>query len=399
MRISYLLFAVCCSPFTTAAVAQEPPRIQRPPDVKCAKVEQVIKLDSPDIARHAGFEYAQVSSQPLGATLTRNAEIAYNGNRYAKLSSRAPGIIAEVHKDLGERVKAGEPIAVIDSTELGAAKAEYLQSLELLALWETNTAREKEMIDRGAGNQRSLLDTQTKLAETRIAAAKARQRLRTLGLTDAQIESVQKTADTGSLLELLAPFDGLIVERAAVVGEVVEPTKPLLSVADTALMWAMIDLREQDLAGTRPGQSVTVTVDGFPGEAFAGKLTWISTQLDPRTRTIKGRAELDNGAGQLRAGMYARATISGGSAASAVLIPRDAVQWEGCCNIVFTKRDDATFKPMAVSLGRETPRGYEVLAGLTGGETIVTRGSYLLKTEILKSSIGAGCCEVDHLAK
>jgi cobalt-zinc-cadmium efflux system membrane fusion protein len=328
-------------------------------------------------------------------------EVAYNANRYARLSSRAAGVVAEVGKDLGEKVRKGEVLAIIDSTDLGAAKAELLQAIETVNLWDANARRERDLLDKGAGIEREALEAETRLAEARIAVSKAQQRLRNLGLSKEQIEAVQKDADTSSLLPIAASFDGIVVERTAVIGEVVEPGKPLLSIADTNVMWAMVDLSEADLAIARPGQAAAVTVDGLPGRSFPGRLTWISTQVDPKTRTLKARIELDNGDGMLRANMFGRAKITAEEGRVAITVPKEAVQWEGCCNVAFVKADEegTAFHPARLVLAFDAGDRYEVAQGLEPGDMIVTRGSFILKNEILKNSVGAGCCEVDHLKK
>jgi cobalt-zinc-cadmium efflux system membrane fusion protein len=376
-------------------------RFQRAPTVTCTKTQAELRLASASSARTAGLEYELVETGPLTREVVRNAEVAYNANRYARLSSRAPGVIAEVRKDLGEQVREGEAIAVIDSTELGAAKADLLQSLELMQLWEANAEREKSLLERGAGTERDALEAQSKFAAGRIAVSRARQLLRNLGLAAEQIAEVERTGDTSSLLEVRAPFSGKVVERSAVMGEVVDPTSVLFAVADTGLMWAMIDLTESDLHVVREDQEVLLQLDGLPDMLFAGRLTWISTELDPQTRMIKARAEFDNGAGALRAHMFARATIRGGTNREAVTVPKEAVQWEGCCNVAFVRANEGAtrFKPVRLTLGFDAGDRYEVLDGLRGGETIVTAGSFILKNELLKDAVGAGCCEVDHLAK
>ncbi len=380
----------------------EGPRWQREPSTSCTTSETTVTLASAEVLRTVGFEYAQVQAGPLDHTIERNAEVAYNANRYARLSSRAPGVVAEVLRDLGEPVKKGDVLAVVDSTDLGAAKADVLQAAELVKLWEVNAARERTLLEKGIGIEREALEAETRLTESRIDLNKARQRLRNLGLSKPQTEAVERDGDTSSLLELVAPFDAIVVERAAVMGEVVEATKALLAIADTGLMWAMVDLSETDLAFVRTGQQATLTVDGLPGKTFAGKVTWISTQVDPRTRTVKTRVELDNGEGLLRANMFGRARISAGGDRQALTVPKDAVQWEGCCNVAFVRADDAaglTFRPARLTLGFDTGDRYEVIGGLRPGDTVVTRGSFILKNEILKGSVGAGCCEVDHLKK
>lgn len=376
-------------------------RWSREPSMGCVTSSTPLSLSSVAAMNAAGFEFARVQANPLTRTVERNAEVAYNANRYARLSSRAAGVVAEVLKDLGESVSKGEAVAVVDSVELGAAKAETLQAVETVNLWDANARRERALVERGAGIEREALEAETKLAEAKIALSKARQRLRTFGLSNDQIAAVEKQGDTSSLLAVIAPFDGMIVDRAAVIGDVVESGKPLLALADTRTMWVMVDLIETDLAIVRTGQDATVSVDSLPTESFKGRLTWISTEVDPRTRTLKARIELENRDGMLRANMFGRARISAGDNRMAITVPKEAVQWEGCCNIAFVRNDQnsITFQPARLVLGFDAGDRYEVVQGLKPGDLIVTRGSFILKNEVLKNSVGAGCCEVDHLKK
>jgi cobalt-zinc-cadmium efflux system membrane fusion protein len=381
-------------------------RWQREPSLNCVTSSTLVRLSSAEAAAAAGFEFAQVQAGPLPHIVERNAEVAYNANRYARLSSRAAGVVVEVVKDLGENVQKGEVLAVVDSTDLGTAKAELLQSIETLNLWDANARRERDLLDKGVGIEREVLEAETSLAEARIEVSKSKQRLRNLGLSSEQIAGVEKDSDTSSLLPVMASFDGVVVDRSAVIGEVVEPGKPLLAIADTSVMWAMVDLTEADLAVVRTGQQASLTVDGLPGKSFAGRLNWISTQIDPRSRTLKARVELDNGEGMLRANMFGRARINAGESRVAITIPKEAVQWEGCCNIAFVRADEqgTSFQPTRLALAFDAGDRYEVVAaadgkGIKPGDWIVTRGSFILKNEVLKNSVGAGCCEVDHLKK
>ena len=117
--------------------------------------------------------------------------------------------------------------------------------------------------------------------------------------------------------------------------------------------------------------------------------------MDQRTRTLKVRAEIRNNDAILRPGMFGKSIIAIAKEENVPVVPKDAVQWEGCCNVVFVKQSDTIFRPRKVQLGYEADNAFVVNKGLDGGETIVTTGSFLLKTEILKGSIGAGCCEVE----
>jgi cobalt-zinc-cadmium efflux system membrane fusion protein len=327
----------------------------------------------------------------------------YNANRYARLAPRAAGIVADVRRDLGDPVAPGDVLAILDSAEVGSAKADLHQAVASIQLWKSSADRERSLADRGIGTQREAQETENKLTEAKISHARSKQRMRNFGLSDSDIESVEQSQDSSSHLSLTAPFDGVIVERSAVQGEVVEPTSVLFAVANTQSMWAMIDLFEPDALSVVPGKEVVLVIDSIPGQAFAGKITWVSTQIDPSTRTLKARAEISNSDGLLRANAFGQARIMLRQGERSLIVPKDAVQWDGCCNLVFVKANDqaTNFQAKKVQLGIDTGTAYEVLSGLTTGETVVTTGSYLLKTEILKGSIGAGCCDhaVEKLTK
>lgn len=377
---------------TELITTEELPRNQRPPTVQCTTHQRRVRLASASVVRDAGLEFHAVERRPLTATLECHAEVAYDGNRYARLSSRASGVVRVVHKDLGQQVKEGEALAVLDSGEVASSKARLLQTKALMALWEKHHAREQRLRERQVSSERAALEAEAKLTESRIAMAAATQKLKNFGLSDSQIETVSEQQDTSSAITLTAPFAGTVVERSAVIGEVVDTSRTLFAIADTSKMWSILDVYETDVAKVQNGQAVVLRIVGLRGETFGGRITWISTHVDPRTRTIKARAELANPEGLLRANMFSRALITIHDNQEVIIVPKAAVQWDGCCNVAFVKRSDALYEPRKLRLGYETDRFYEVKDGLEPGETVVTQGSFFLKTEILKDSIGAGCC-------
>ena len=444
-----------------------------------------MKLSSSEMVKNAGLRIVTVEKRPIRETLDCNGEIVFARNLYARVSSRVPAVIAEVRKDLGDSVSAGETLAVLDSVDLGVAKAEYLKLLEttavahekvdraksyferlnrmevrlaavellkareLLAVSEKNAAREERLMQRQSGSQRALLDAQAAFSvaranlralekklilfgipaetlsqlkwggieklegrgvtseqellsariELRSSQARldaARRRLLTLGLSTESVAELANSKDTSSLLPVVAPFSGRVVELKAVIGEVVDSRTPLFGIADSSKMWAMLDIYPRDLARVHLGQSVSFRVDGLRGESFGGRVTWISPQVDRKTRTIKLRAELDNSSGLLRAEMFGKGRVTiHDPAEPVVMIPKEAVQWEGCCNVAFIRKTDRVYETRKLRLGMETDDAYVVEMGLKGGESVVTTGSFFLKTEILKGNIGAGCGCVD----
>jgi len=378
-----------------ALTGEDVPRTHRPPAVYCSTQNLVVQFESADIPREAGLEIVAAQRRSIAKTVECSALLAFDGDRHASLSSQVPGVVAEVHRGLGDVVEAGAPLVTITSAELGAAKAAYLQALAAVELWTRNQSREADLLAQGAGTERDALEAETELAERRISESRARQELLGLGLSPRGIERIAETRDTGPGYVLVAPFAGTVVERSVALGEVVAPGEPLVAVADVSRMWALLDVFEADIPDVEVGQSVVLHPEGLRGRALPGEITWVAAHVDPRTRTLQARAELENPGGALKANMFARAEITVRDGLAAVVVPTDAVQWEGCCNVVFVKRSDVLYEPRKVLLGVDTGTVYEVLDGLRAGEEVVTQGSFLLKTEILKGSIGAGCCEVD----
>ena len=378
-------------------------RAALPPSPTCTKAQSLVRLQSTEMAQTAGLQFVSIKEQPLTATITRNAEVVFNANRFARLSPRAAGVMVDVRRDLGELVVPGDVLARVDSAQLGSAKAELLQALAGTQLWNRSAERQRALANGGIGTEREALEAENKLAEAQINHAQAEQRLRNLGLSDSDIAGVEQSQDTSSHLQVTVPFAGVIVERFAVLGEAVEPTSVLFAIADTQSMWAMIDLFESDLPVVAVGQEVTFGLESVPDYTFPGKITWISTQLNPATRTLQARAEIANDTGLLRANTFGRVRIIVRRDEHSLLVPKDAVQWDGCCNLVFIKinAEGTAFQPQQVHLGVDTGVAYEALSGVKNGDVVVTTGSYLLKTEILKGSIGAGCCDhaVEKLTK
>jgi cobalt-zinc-cadmium efflux system membrane fusion protein len=195
-----------------------------------------------------------------------------------------------------------------------------------------------------------------------------------------------------------APFDGLVLDRQASPGQVVEAGRTMFTIADLSRLILRIDLGErdyQDLDGR--AARVLFQLDDRSGRVFRGKLLSAGIAVDPATRVVRAQAEVKGAAGgggpALLPGMFGKVEIAAGEREEALLVPRAAVQWEGCHHIVFVEQREGQYGARAVELGREHGDFQEVRAGLVAGERVVTTGSYLLKTEVLKGSIGAGCCE------
>jgi len=380
-----------------AVFTVDTPRVRALPSLACSTDSSVVRLATAAVAERVGVVVEEVQRGKLRKTLEAPATVEYDSRSHARLAPRAAGIVVEVRRDLGDVVEAGDVLIVLDSAALGAAKSELLQAAARVGLWEKNSQRESALLEKGLSTEKDALAAETQLVESRIAVAAAEQRLASFGLTAQQIGAVKEQGEASSLLSITAPFAGVVVGLDTVLGEVASPEQSIVSLADTSRMWVIVDVDQAQIRLVERGQPVLLTVEGWAGETLGGKVTWLSSDVDRNTRTVKVRAEFANPEGLLRAHSFGTARIVTRDDEDAVLVSKDAVQWEGCCNVAFERLSPTEFVPRKLRLGYDTGDHYEVLDGLSGGETVVTQGSFLLKTELQKSSIGAGCCEVDYL--
>ena len=358
-----------------------------------------VRLASAGLADRIGLETAEATADRHAHRLDAIAETAYDGNRYAEVFPRVRGYLREIEADLGDRVRAGDVLAVIDSAEVGAAKSRYLSAKAAMEMAETNHRRAETLARRDAVSAKDALGALTDRNRAEAELMGARQSLLNLGLNEGGLDGLDSSDDLGNLLEIVAPIDGVVVNRHAVRGEAIEATTRLFAVADTSTLWVWIDLPETDAELVADGQPVTFSV-ALPGDRTSpsvaeGRVTWMGAEIDPVTRTARVRAEVDNPDGRFRANQFGRASILVGDEHDAVLVPEGAVQHsEDGAAVVFLPDGPRAFRPHRVLTQSSNRADFtEVSWGLDPGQRVVTRGSFLLKTELMRGAIGAGCCE------
>lgn len=365
----------------------------------CRQPLPIVKLATPKLVRQVGIQTALVTEETHAHRLTSNAETAYDANHYAEISPRVTGFLAEILVDLGQKVSRGDVLAVVDSAEVSAAKSQLLSARSAVRLAEVTAERTKSLTQSGAVPARAELEVMTTLNLAQSSAMDAEQKLRNLGFDNDQLAAIVANKDTRNLLDVVAPIDGVVVLRHAVKGEAVQATSQLFAVADTSRMWLWIDVFERDIALVAPGQPVSFTISGADpngqGHAFLGEITWVGTEVSDKTRTSRIRAELANPSGRLRANQFGEAEIQIGAEHKATVVPKAAVQRKDGTDLVFLPMTEPGQYRAQRIVTKPTDRSdvVEVAWGLKPGERVVTKGAFMLKTEIMRGAIGAGCCE------
>ena len=353
-----------------------------------------VRLAGADVAEKAGIQAAPVYPAALAPTLLASGEVGYDETRLVRVSARTTGVIRSAPVRLGHVVSAGQVLATVDSAELGQAKADYLAARSLVDLWTQARARQEGLGQEGIMAGRQLLDVRVETQRAETDLLKSIQRLRTFGCDDRQLEQLPAEADARRcLLTIVAPADGTVVSHRAVVGAAVELASELFSIADVSRMWLRLDVFEKDLRRISVGQPVAFRVPGLEAVEFTGQVAAIDAAVNERTRTLRVRVDVENHRGLLRANMFGRAEIRLAPPGSAWRVPREAVQWADASQVVFVQKTAEHYQPRRVLTAALDGQSIELAwANLAPGDWVVTTGAFLLKTELQKGSIGAGCC-------
>lgn len=377
-----------------------------------------IAIGSPQDVERAGIEFCGVQLRQMDEFIAANGTVDYDHTRLARLSTRVGGIIWRVEKRVGDPVSKGEVLALIDSADVGRAKAEYLNALVQCNLKEQTFKRLSNLQDVVPG--RRLLEAEADWRASRIHRINAEQSLITMGLPvdvdgDAQsfdqrlvsrihhlglpktlVASIGDETQSANLLPLVSPLDGVVIRRDVVTGEVVPSSQTLFVVADVGQMWLHLNVRAEDVNSIAVGQEVLVSDDGVLRD-HRGKVIWISTEVDPTTRTVKLRAELPNprvthdSAEEGRehrlfhANAYISTRIRVRQKPEALAVPSSAVRWfwEEKCHVVFLPVEGGTtLQPHRVQLGVKRDGFTEIVSGLNTGDRVAIAGTRLLQLEL-----------------
>lgn len=347
---------------------------------------------TPKKLAEAKIETAAAARREIAPQFETTGEVGYEEDRLAHVSPRIAGRLAQANAKLGDRVAAGATLAVLDSVELGQAKAAFLSARTREQLARQAFDRERSLYERHITSEREMLEARAAFEEAAAERQGAETTLRLYGLDDATLASLAPGGTAGSLLPVRTPIAGEVVEKHATIGELVRPEDAMFTVADLGHVWIWVDVPERELARVHRGDLAEVRADAFPEQPQRGEITYVGASLDRDTRTLRARVDVQNPSGILRPGMFARLRVTdthGSRLAESVLaVPVDAVLRDGDERFVFVERGAGRYERVSVRLGRTGEGWVEVLDGLRDGERVATTGGFLLKSESSKADLG-----------
>ena len=384
------------------AAETEPVAVSEPAEAEVAHDPGLVRLDR-EAVRIAGITLADVEIRKLEEELQVAGRITVNEDVTARVGSFAEGVVVSCCESVGTDVEKGQVLARLRSPEVHDAEASYRQARAELGRRQTELQFAQETYKRAsrlhelkAGSLRQAQEAETKFrtAETFLEIAKAgvartRNHLRYLGLTPEQLPGAadegHRAPEEVDMIEVRSPVSGTIIERVVSPGAVVTPSDSLYVISDLRSLWVIAQVPEQHLSLLRNGMAVEVSVRAYPGRTFPARVTYVGDALDPETRTVEVRCELNNPGRRLKREMFATIAIGSGTGTEAVVAPLAALQNVDGEAVLFVPEGETSFRVRRVQAGRHSDSVVEIVTGVQAGEAVVVNGAFHLKSELLKA--------------
>ena len=344
--------------------------------------EKIVRL-SEEKRKELGIDVAVAQPGSIKTQLALTGAMSLNTDRVVRIVSRIPGVVREVRKNLGDPMRAGEVMAVIDSRELADAKGAYLAATERVALTADTFQREKDLWEKKISPAEDYLKAKQAHAEARIEVRSAKQKLIALGFSEPALKQLPSEPDASlTRYEIVAPLAGTVIEKRLNVGEFVKDDTEVFNVADLRTVWVNLHVPPADLRFVEKGQRVQIAAGGGLPEVEA-RISYIGAVVVEDTRTVPVRAELANPEGRWRPGLFVTAWLTTKETTVSVLIPKAAIQTIENTPIVFVQEHEG-FEARPVTLGQSNETHTEVTAGLAAGERYAATETFVLKAELAK---------------
>lgn len=381
-----LVGAIALGPAGLAGCAPEGDRT--PKDARSEEAPRAgVVLLTPEAAARSGIEARPVGRGEFRTFRDFPGTVQPNENELAEITTLVRGRVVAVFADFGKDVKAGELLANLYSTDLGAAQSAHLVATAKLQVAALAYERARDLLEGKAVSRAEFERRQGDMISARSEARETRHRLELMGMRDADIARLEREQTIRAVVPIAAPFDGRIIIRNVTRGEVVESTHKLFTVADLSDVWVMASVPEKDLRFIHRNQTVEVRTSAYPDEVFPGTITYLGDILDPATRAMRVRVTAPNRDGRLKPEMFATVRVYGQPEPDVLAVPTSAIQGDAGQPMVFVQLDSRRFEPRTVRLGEESGDLVKVIAGLREGERVVTKGAFALRSEVEKHKI------------
>lgn len=369
---------------------------------KQAKAAGVVRL-SADSQQSAGLALVSVTARQVAETIQANGQLTINEDKAWHVGAIAEGKLVAVLAKVGDDVKEGQVLAYMHSHAIHESRAAYKQALAERDRARSNLEHSRRVSARAgrllklqaiSQEQWDQAENDVRTAEAAVRKADAdveKERQHLTEFLDVPIEDgggtrLEDRIENDSI-PIKAPAAGTIFKRMVSPGTVLSVGGEAFTIADTSTLWMIANLNEADLSGLRPGLAVAISVKAYAGREFHGRVLQLGEELDAETRTLRVRVLVPNQAGLLKPEMFATAAIATGAGRTALYVAEAAAQEVNGQRVVFVQTGAERFEPRAVSVARTVNGEMEIAEGLKAGDRVVVKGSFVLKSELLKSAL------------
>ena len=345
----------------------------------------VVQLEESQVTALKFDTVGRARFEPLQSAV---GNIDFNENLLVQVFTPYQGRIISTFANVGDRVRKGQPLFTIDSPDLLTAESNLIAAAGVLVLQNANLKRLTETLRTGGGAQKDVDQTTSDQMTAEGNLKTARDAVRIFGKTDQEIDQIIKSRKADPVLVVPSPISGLVTQRTAAPGLFVQPgnTPAPFTVADTSTMWMLANVVESESPLLRVNQQVKATVAAYPDRAFDGVVTVLGATVDPNTRRVTLRSEIEDPEGLLRSGMFANFTIRIGEPFEAIAVPDDAVVREGDGSMsVWVTTDRRRIEKRIVKTGLQQNGMTQILDGLRPGEQIITNGAIFVSNQAIIS--------------
>jgi cobalt-zinc-cadmium efflux system membrane fusion protein len=355
-----------------------------------------LKLTS-QVVHDIGLQVMTAELRPLTQEIVVASKIVANQDYEAQVGTFVPGRVSKVLVNLGDHVRRGQELMEIEGVEVGEIKSRFIKAKAQLAFAEASLNRQQSLLSQNVGAQKSVLEAQAEYEKSRAEFIAEDRRIHSVGLTDEEVERfVQHSATdsseshVGGFLPIKSPIDGVVVERNVVIGQPVDQASTAFKVVNTSTLWVDGQVHEEDVKLLRSEPRIFIVVPAISVERVPGHLLYVGELVDQQTRMVKVRAALPNKQRFYKPEMFAELHIPSGNNVQGIAVGTECVVSDGAQHYVFVAVNDTTFEKRDVIAGITMGDRVEIKEGLKVGEKVVSKGAFMLKSELKKESFGEG---------
>ena len=333
-----------------------------------------------DMLKQIKFEAAKII--PIKRTLDIPGSIEVKQKLLARIGSPVQGRIIEINGELGDTVKQGDVLAVINSTELAKQQLAYIKSVQMVELKTKAYERAVLLFDADVVSEAQKLQRKTELSSAKADMEASKDQLFVMGMTVEEIEAITSETQIDAITNIVAKIDGKIIKKNVNVGQVVDPTEDIFTIAMLNEVWGVAQIPERQIGFLKEGDDLLIDVPAYEDKLVEGKITYLGDIVDPVTRTVTIRSEIDNNHGLLKPDMLITMKVSG-MTIEKVGVPINAIVSIDDIPNIFVKTGKNKFLLRPVTLGIKNKEFVHIDDGLLEGEEVVIDGAFHLNNERL----------------